>query len=205
MSFLVQRLPSRLCDLSLTLSGCNLGVNGARALAEGLPTSMNGLRLYLRSCNIGGRGACFLAKCLPADLRSLSLDLCRCNIGEGGARALAESLPARLRYLSLNFDRDDSGGGIGKGGVLALLEHVPATVSCLRLGCHCFDVIDLGKIWATIPQRGLDPDFSDVLKRLQERLSWYSNTESDKDDFFRLMDAPAWFASRDNSIVVDYP
>ncbi|CAK0846032.1 unnamed protein product, partial [Prorocentrum cordatum] len=114
------RLCARLEELDL--NKCNIGDDGAQALAKALP-SMGALQvLGLASNGIGDDGAQALAKALPSMPGLQYLDLSSNGIGDDGAQALAKALPSMrgLRQLLLN------GNGIGDDGAQALAKALPS-------------------------------------------------------------------------------
>ncbi|CAK0848215.1 unnamed protein product [Prorocentrum cordatum] len=121
----------RLCARleKLDLNNCNIGDDGAQALAKALP-SMPGLQyLHLPSNGIGDDGAQALAKALPS-MRGLQwLSLSSNGIGDDGAQALAKALPSMpgLQYLYL------ARNGIGDDGAQALAKALPSMPALRRL------------------------------------------------------------------------
>ena len=102
----------------LILTNCNIGADGAKALAEGLEHCMNLQTLDLNWNSIDDDGAKALAEGLKHCTNLQTLDLNSNSIGADGAKALAEGLKhcTNLQTLDLNFN------SIGADGAKALAE-----------------------------------------------------------------------------------
>merc|ERR1711964_632473 len=97
---LAKKMPSKLAELDLNFTNCDVKDDGAIALAERMPTKgLVKLRLLMADSGIAGHGAIAIASQLRQGLVSLCLDFNDCKVGDAGATAFADALPRGLEEL----------------------------------------------------------------------------------------------------------
>jgi Ran GTPase-activating protein (RanGAP) involved in mRNA processing and transport len=116
---------------TLTLGGNNIGVEGAIAIAEALKVTAVVTTLALGANNIGDEGAIAIAEVLKVTAVLTSVDLRYNSIGDDGAQAIAEALKVNA-VLTVLWLSDNN---IGVDGAKAIAEalKVNAVVTTLVL------------------------------------------------------------------------
>ena len=156
------------CVEALAFKGSNLGVDGAKALAEGLQHCSSLQTLNLWENSIGDDGAKALAEGLQHCSSLQTLDLMNNSIGDDGAKALAEGLQHCSSLQTLNLWVNS----IGADGAKALAEGLQHCSSLQTLDLaensigedgakalaeglqHCSSLQTLGLRWNSIGDDG---------------------------------------------------
>jgi hypothetical protein len=114
--------------LRLSLGSCQIGDEGAQALASALVVNTSLQRLELQDCSIGDVGAAALGAALEACELSV-LDLTNNDFGDEGIGVLANGLALNKSIAVLNL----GGNSFGLGGVAALRSALATNHHVLRL------------------------------------------------------------------------
>ena len=129
---------------TLNLDNNEIGVEGAKELAEALETNTSLTTVILSNNGIGDRGAIALATALRANHTLKSLDLSNNGIGDRGANMLADALGTNdtLKIKSLNLGNND----IGDRGAIALAGALGTNKTLTTLNLTANDIGEEGAI-----------------------------------------------------------